>query len=68
LHPEKIKERKEKLAAAERGEIKLGPRQIAGLRKAIITREQKTIEKQPIQKRIPLYRQKDIFVCGQCFV
>jgi hypothetical protein len=68
LHPDKIKERKYKLAAAERSKIKLNTRQIAGLKKAIISRKEKTIEKQSIQKRIPLYRRGEWWVCGNCFV
>jgi hypothetical protein len=66
LHLLNIKKMKDKLFAAERGQIKLGQRQIAGLRKAIILCEQMTIEKQPIQKRIPLHRRGELWCCGNC--
>jgi hypothetical protein len=68
LRPENIQRLKDKLAASERGEIKLNSRQISGLKKSIATREKMRIEKQSMSKRIPLYKCGELWVCGQCFV
>jgi hypothetical protein len=66
-----IKELQDKLECMKRGELKLNSSQVWSIKNSISRRQQRLetqqVKKLPLEKRIPLYRRGELWICGQCY-